>query len=58
MEDLGVDRTELTCLIKEQQHGKEVHSFHPVQERDKQRELRTRYLLHVISGFRRSDIET
>jgi len=58
MKDLGVDRTELTCVIKEQQHGKMYAVFIRFRRGTNSGILRARYLLHVMSGFRRGDNET
>jgi hypothetical protein len=44
MEDLGVDRTELTIHHKGTTAWKEVRCFHPVQERDKQRDIKSTVL--------------
>jgi len=45
MVDLGVDRTELTCIIKGQQDAKRYAVFiRLVQEREKQRDFKGRVL--------------
>ena len=52
MEDLGVDRTEMTCIIKGQQHGKRYAVFiRLVQERDKQRGIKRMVLTARAVGL-------
>jgi hypothetical protein len=58
MENLGVDGSELRCIIKEQQHGKWHAVFIRFGRGTSSGISRARYLQHVISGFRRGDIET